>query len=55
MVNDQLAQLYLDLEVEGLCTQLSLLDNIDDVEDSPLQISTMTMIYEENAIFPVTT
>lgn len=55
MVNDQLAQLYLDLEVEGLYAQLSLLDNIDDVSDDSLQISTMTMIYEENAIFPVPT
>lgn len=57
-MNDQLAQLYLDLEVEGLCAQLTLSDNgiydkVDDFGEANMQMSTMNMIYEENALFPL--
>lgn len=57
-MNKQLAQIYLDLEAEGLCAQLSLSDNgiyddVDDFGESYMQMSTMNMIYEENASFPL--
>lgn len=57
MVNEQLAQMYLDLEVEGLCAQLPLCDNsiyddVDDFGEANMQMSTINMIYEEIAAFP---
>lgn len=57
MVNDQVAQLYLDLELEGLCTELTLTDS-DDQHDifndhCKMQASTLSMIFEENTAFPV--
>lgn len=57
-MNEQLAQMYLDLKVEGLCAQLPLSDNgiyddVEDFEETNIQISTLNMIYEENAAFPL--
>uniref|UniRef100_A0A1B0GP58 Period circadian protein n=1 Tax=Phlebotomus papatasi TaxID=29031 RepID=A0A1B0GP58_PHLPP len=63
MVNDQLDQLYLDLELEGLSAKLSLSETTSNSsggeEDNPdrrrkkeFQYGKLMMIYEENAPFP---
>lgn len=65
LVNDQLGQLYLDLELEGLSAKLSLSDTTsgsssDDCETQnktrkvkrQMKYSKLVMIYEENAPFP---
>lgn len=63
MVNDQLDQLYLDLELEGLSARLSIGDTTSgsssgEEENSAKQhkkqihYSKLMMIYEENAPFP---
>lgn len=55
-MNEQLAQIFLDLGVqEGLCAEMSLsiYDDVDDFGEANMQISTMNMIYEENAAFPL--
>ncbi|XP_065081684.1 period circadian protein [Ochlerotatus camptorhynchus] len=65
LVNDQLGQLYLDLELEGLSAKLSLSDTTsgsssDDCESQnktrkvkrQMKYSKLVMIYEENAPFP---
>lgn len=63
MVNDQLTQLYKDLEFEGVSIKLSLEDSSassgdsDDDEDCEkqhrdLKYDKFVMIYEENAPFP---
>lgn len=57
MVNAQLSQLYEELDQQGL-TKLSLSDDerIDffgEGNDDGMPFSTMTMIYEENATFPL--
>lgn len=64
MVNDQLSQFYLDLELEGLSTKLSLeesaSENSSSEEDSSNKnnnkkqnlYGNLMMIYEENAPFP---
>lgn len=65
LVNDQLGQLYLDLELEGLSAKLSLGDTTsgsssEDCEtQNPIRLakrrvkySKLVMIYEENAPFP---
>ncbi|GAB0092306.1 Period circadian protein [Sergentomyia squamirostris] len=63
MVNDQLDQLYLDLELEGLSAKLSLGEttssNSSDEEENPdkkrkkeFLYGKLMMIYEENAPFP---
>lgn len=59
-VNDQLDQLYLDLELEGLSTRLSLSDtpssSSEDEENlakkKVCQYGKLVMIYEENAPVP---
>lgn len=64
MVNDQLAQLYVDLELEGFSAKITLTDSDDDDDtenndsdhlggkDVKQQMSTLAMIFEENAIIP---
>lgn len=65
LVNEQLGQLYLDLELEGLSAKLSLSDatsgsSSDDCETQSkvkiakrnMKYSKLVMIYEENAPFP---
>lgn len=61
MVNDQLDQLYLDLELEGLSARLSIGDTQGNsssededilVKQRNFQMGHMTMVYEENAAFP---
>ncbi|XP_062565455.1 period circadian protein isoform X2 [Armigeres subalbatus] len=65
LVNEQLEQLYLDLELEGLSAKLSLSDatsgsSSDDCEAQSrvkkakrnMKYSKLVMIYEENAPFP---
>lgn len=56
MVNAQLSQLYQELDQQGL-TKLSLSDDerIDffGEDNVGMPFSTMTMIYEENATFPM--
>uniref|UniRef100_A0A182VQU8 Period circadian protein n=1 Tax=Anopheles minimus TaxID=112268 RepID=A0A182VQU8_9DIPT len=65
LVNDQLGQLYLDLELEGLSAKLSLSEatsgsSSDDcdtkdkakVNKRNMKYSKLVMIYEENAPFP---
>lgn len=65
LVNEQLGQLYLDLELEGLSAKLSLSDTTsgsssDDCETQSkvkkakrnMKYSKLVMIYEENAPFP---
>lgn len=64
MVNEQLDQLYLDLELEGLSAKLKLSDTTSSScssgeEDSvvgkkkkKIQYGKLMMIYEENAPFP---
>ncbi|XP_058059642.1 period circadian protein [Anopheles bellator] len=65
LVNDQLGQLYLDLELEGLSAKLSLSEATSgsssddcDVKDKTrvakrnMKYSKLVMIYEENAPFP---
>lgn len=65
LVNEQLGQLYLDLELEGLSAKLSLSDTTsgsssDDCETQikvkkakrNMKYSKLVMIYEENAPFP---
>lgn len=60
MVNDQLNQLYLDLEAEGFSAKITLGEtpsrcNEDDeslVEKRKLSYESLVMIYEENAPFP---
>ncbi|XP_055546661.1 period circadian protein-like [Wyeomyia smithii] len=65
LVNDQLGQLYLDLELEGLSVKLSLSETTsgsssDDcdtqnkriVAKRKMKYSKLVMIYEENAPFP---
>ncbi|XP_059620857.1 period circadian protein isoform X2 [Phlebotomus argentipes] len=63
MVNDQLDQLYLDLELEGLSAKLSLSEttssgssgeeeNPDKKRKKQFQYGKLMMIYEENAPFP---
>lgn len=60
MVNDQLDQLYLDLELEGLSTSLSLGDtqssSSEDEENwdkkKQIQYGNLVMFYEENAPIP---
>lgn len=65
LVNDQLGQLYLDLELEGLSAKLKLSDatsgsSSDDCDTKDktkvtkrnMKYSKLVMIYEENAPFP---
>lgn len=60
LVNDQLEQLYVDLELEGLSARLSLESSgSSDDEESPLRIhkkkvqySKLVLIYEENCPLP---
>lgn len=59
MVNDQLDQLYLDLELEGLSAALSIGDTLSSSsEDDDMWIKknqsygNLVMIYEENAPVP---
>lgn len=60
MVNDQLDQLYLDLELEGLSAALSIGDtpsssSEDDdmwIKKKNLSYGNLVMIYEENAPVP---
>lgn len=63
LVNDQLGQLYLDLELEGLSAKLSLGETTSGSssgeEENPLKLQqkrftygSIVMIYEENAPLP---
>lgn len=64
MVNDQLNQFYMDLELEGISSKLSLEESSSENSSSEEEISNkklnkkqhcygnLMMIYEENAPFP---
>lgn len=59
-MNEQLDQLYLDLELQGLSARLSIGDtpssSSEDEENlskkKGIQYGSLVMIYEENAPFP---
>lgn len=60
MVNEQLNQLYLDLEAEGFSAKITLGDTSSKcsedeeslAERRKLSYGSLVMIYEENAPFP---
>lgn len=60
MVNDQLDQLYVDLELQGLSAQLSMGETVSSSSEDEenlskkkgVQYGNLVMIYEENAPFP---